>query len=242
MSLLDSILSGMDATYKKKKIALANEDPIKQIQLAAAEQKKKALSEWRQSVRQRMDALLKDTIIHHIIFAPQDEDSKRFIIDEEAQDLDLVAMKINDSTAATNLAAHLRKTSVVATVPLDDEKSRLGLVGSIIIFKKGHEPQTLDDPPNTELEEKPQADVDKELAQARKPAKRISRRKKMSALPTHGADNLIVLGTNKRDLRSIEQKMLDMKKRKQNPVELNGNPTKLGKTQKQKKKEENNRM
>jgi len=230
MSLLDSILSGMDATYKKKKIASANEDPIRQIQLAAAEQKKKALSEWRQSVRQKMDGLLKDTIIHHIVFSPQDEDSKRFIIDEEAQDLDLVSIKINDSTAASNLAAHLRSTSQVSsTIPLDDEKSRVGIVGSIVVFKKGYEPN-LESPAPTEPEA--QVNVDKDLSQARKPTAlkvRVSRRKKTPALPTHGADNLIVLGTNKRDLRSIEQKMLDMKKRKKNEGEQGGKQGKKSK-------------
>jgi len=222
MSLLDSILSGMDATYKKQKVT-ANTDPIRQIQLAAAEQKKKALSEWRQSVRQRMDVLLKDTLIHHIIFSPQEEDTKRFIIDEEAQELDLVSIKINDSTAASNLVAHLRSAggNASSTVPADDEKSRVGLVGSIVVFKKGHEPN-LENP--TTLESEEPVNVDKVLSQLRKPVTkpRSTKRKKAPALPAHG-DNLIVLGTNKRDLRSIEQKMLDMKKRKKSePISTQG--------------------
>jgi len=175
-----------------------------------------------------METFLKDGVVNHLVFSPQEEDSKRFIIDEEASDLDLVSMKIHDNAAAINITAHLRSpsTSPINLSSSEEEKKTLA-VGSIVIFKKGHEPN-LDQPAASEPEATDSVDTEKALAQLRKPAKRVQKKrygKKAKPLP-EAPENLIVLNTKKRDLRSIEQKMLDMKnrKRKTMPDELTVTP------------------
>jgi regulator of extracellular matrix RemA (YlzA/DUF370 family) len=223
MSLLDNILSSIDKTNAQRRPTLSRKE--QEMRAKAKEQERKereATEKWKAGINKRLDGLVADEKATMLVLPPVAK-IYRLFIQEAAEARSLVSHTFGRGHERVVVAfkrEHAPSLTQIKSIDyrVDSEMTEAEIEALIEQIKSEPEPTA------EEMKRQREAATAAEKADSQRrageavvsPPPKNYRNKEIFAKLDRDADKLIVLGTEKRDLRTIEQIQEDMKRKKGN--------------------------